>query len=83
MLKVGGVVLSLFQRVLGVSSKLTPDAIDKGLEVPKIFLEEVLELRTCDRSGAFVAVLMLGPSEADGATEERGGKKGTIHPCGA
>ena len=83
MLKVGGVVSSLFQLVLGVFSKLAPDTINKGLGVPKIVLEEVFELRPCDRSGAFVAAFVLGPSEADSATEEGGGKGGTIHPCGA
>ena len=83
MLKVEGVVLSLFQLVLEVPSKLAPDTIDKGLEVPKVLLEEVLELRPRNRSGAFVAALVLGPSEANGATEESGGKGDTIHPCGA
>ena len=83
MLKVGGVVLSLFQLILGVPSKLAPNTIDKGLEVPKVLLEEVLELRPRDRSGAFVAALMLGSSEADGGTEEGGGEGGTIHFCGA
>ena len=69
--------------VLGVPSKLASDAIDKGLEVPEVLLEEVLELRPRDWSDAFVAVLVLGPSEADGATEEGGGKGGTIYSCGA
>ena len=83
MLKVGGVVSSFFQLVLGVPSKLAPDAINKGLGVPEIFLEEVLELRPHDRSGALIAALVLGPSEADGATKEGGGKRGTIHPYSA
>ena len=69
--------------VLGVPSKLAPDAINKGLGVPKVFLEEDLELRPRNRSGAFVATLVLGPSEADGATKEGGGKGDTIHSCGA
>ena len=33
----GGVISSLFQLVLKVFSKLTPDAIKKGLGVFKIF----------------------------------------------
>ena len=83
MLKVGGVVLSLFQLVLGVPSKLAPDAINKSLVVPEVFSKEVFELRQRDRSGVFMAALVLGPSEADGSTEEYGGKGGTIYLCGA
>ena len=29
-----------------------------------------------------MALLVLGPSEADGTMEESGGKGDTIHPCG-
>ena len=83
MLKVGGVVLSLFQLVLGVLFKLAPDTIDKGLEVSKVFSKKVLELRPPNWSGAFMAALVLGQSEADGATEKSGGKGGTIHLRGA
>lgn len=43
MLKVRGVVLSLFQLVLGVHFKLTLNAIDKSLGVSKVFLEEGLK----------------------------------------
>ena len=83
MLKVGGIVLSFFQLVLKVLSKLTPDAIDKGLGVPKVLSNEVFELRSRDRSGAFVTALALGLSEADGATEKNSGKGATIYPCDA
>ena len=76
-------VLGFFQLVLGVYLKLTPDTVNKSLRASEVFLEESLELWPCDRSGAFVAVLVLSSSEADGITEEGGGKKGTIHPCGA
>ena len=44
MLKVGDIVLSFFQLVLGIFFKLAPNAIDKGLEVSRIFLEESLKL---------------------------------------
>ena len=83
MLKVGGVVSSLFQLVFGVPSKLALDAIDKGLGVPEVLSEKVFKLRPHDWSGAFVVVLVLGPSEADVATKEYGSKEGTIYPCGA
>ena len=83
MLKVGGIVSSFFQLVLGISSKLASHAIDKGLGVFEVLSEEVLELRPRDYSGAFVAALVLGPSEANGATEKCGGEKGTIHPYSA
>ena len=74
MLKVGDVISSLFQLVLEVLSKLTLDAIDKGLGVSKILLEESLELWPHDRDGAIVAAFVLGPSETDDAAEEGGGK---------
>ena len=74
-------VSGFFQLVLGVPPKLTPDAVNKGLRASKVFLEEGLELWPRDGSGAFVASLVFGPSEADGTTEEGGGKGGTIHLC--
>ena len=83
MFKVGGLVSSFFQLVLEVLFELSPDAINKCLEVSEVLSEKVVELRPRDRSFAFVAALVLGPSEADGATEECGSKGGTIHPCGA
>ena len=74
LLKIGGVVLSLFYLVLGVPSKLVPDLIDKGLGVPKVFLKKGLKLWLYNWSGAFVTALMLGSFEAGGAAEESGGK---------
>ena len=68
--------------VLKIPSKLALNAIDKWLGVLKVLSEKVLKLRPCDRSGAFVAALVLGLFEADGATKDCGGKGGTIHPCG-
>ena len=68
--------------VLGIIFKLTPNAINKSLGISKIFLEESLKVGPRDRSGALVAALMLGSSEANSATKEYGSKGGTIHPCG-
>ena len=82
-LKVGCPVLGFFQLVFGIPPKLTPDTVNKGLEAPEILPEEGLELWPRDRSSAFVTSLVLSLSEADGTTEEDGGKGGTIHPCGA
>ena len=78
----GDVVSSFFQLVLELPSKLALDTINKGLGVLEVLLEEVLELKPCDQSGAFVAVLVLSPSDADSATEECGSKGVTIDPCG-
>ena len=83
MLKVGCPVSGFFQLVLGVPPKLTPDAVNKGLRASEVLSEEGLEFWPRDRSGAFVAALVLSLSEADGATEEGGGEGGTIHPGGA
>ena len=79
MLKVGGVVLTFFQLILGVPSKLTPDTINKRLGVCKVLLEESLELWPRDWSGALIRALVLGSSKADGAAEEGGGKRGIIN----
>ena len=76
----GGVVSSFFQLVLGVSSKFTPDTIDKGLGVSKILLEKGLEPCPRDHSGAFVAMLVLNPLEADGVAKKGDSKWGTIYP---
>ena len=70
----GDVVSSFFQLVLGVLSKFASDTINKSLKVPKVLLEKGFKLWPRDRSGALVLTLMLGPSEADGAAEEGGGK---------
>ena len=83
MLNMGGIVSSLFQLILGVPSKLAPTTINKGLKVPEVFLEEILELRPHNQSGAFMVALVLGIPEADGAMEECGGKGGMFHFCSA
>ena len=41
----GGVIASFIQLVLEVPSKVTSDAIDKCLGIPKVLLEEVFELK--------------------------------------
>ena len=78
-----GVISSIFKLVLEVSFKLAPDAIDKGLGVPEVFLEENLKLRSRDWSGALVAAFVLDPSEADDAAKEDGGNWDTFYLCGA
>lgn len=55
--------------ILEIFSKFTPDVVDKGLVVPKVFLEEGFKVRLRNRSGAFMAALILSSSEADSATE--------------
>ena len=79
----GGVISNIFQFVLGVPSKLTLDAINKGLGVSEVFLEESFGIRLHDWSGAVMAVLVLGPSEANNITKKCGGKEGIIYSCGA
>ena len=79
----GGVILSLFQLILRVSSKLTPNTINKNLGVSKVLSGEDLELWPCDWSCTFMVALVLGSLKANGAIEEYGGKGGMIHLCGA
>ena len=83
MLKVGCPVSGFFQLVLGIPPKLTPNAVNKSLGTSEVFSEESLKLRSRDGSGTFMASLVLDPSEADGTTEESGGKGDTIHPSSA
>lgn len=66
---------------MGVFFKLALNTINKSLRVSKILLEENLKLWPYNRSGALVAVLVLGLFEADNATEEIRGKQGTNYPC--
>ena len=82
-LKVREKISSLFQVVLKISSKLAPDAINKGLGVSEIFLKEGLELKLCKWSGVFVAGLVLGLFEADSTIKEYNNKKSTIHSYSA
>ena len=74
MLKVGDVVSSFFQLVLGIFSKLIPNAINKSLGVLKVFSEKGLELWLRDLNSSLVIMLVLGPFEADNAIEESGVK---------
>ena len=79
LLNVWEIISSLFQFILRFHSKLTLDAIDKNLEVPKVFLEKSFEVRPCDESIVFIAMLMLNSSKANSATMVRNGKIGIIH----
>ena len=47
-LKVGGIVLSLLQIVLGIVFIFTSDIIDKSLKISKVFLEKGFKVRPCD-----------------------------------
>ena len=76
----GSPVSDFFPLVLGVLFKLTPDAVNKSMRAFEVLLEENFELWPQDRSGAFVAALVLSLFEADGITEEDDGKKDMIYP---
>ena len=78
-----GIVLNFFWLILRVSFKLTPNAINKNLEVFKVLLEEIFEIKLYDRSGNFVAVLMLSLSKPDDATKILGNKRSIIDPGNA
>lgn len=69
--------------VLRVLSKLILDIFNKDLRCSKVFLEENFEVKSCDRSGALVATLILNPSKANKAIEIKSIKWGTIHFNGA
>ena len=69
--------------VLGVPSKLSPDAINESLGVPKVSLEEDFKARLCNKSGVFMTVLMRSLSKADSAIKIWNNKQGTIYSSGA
>ena len=64
-----GIVLSLFQLVLEILSKLIPDIFNKSLRCSKVFLKENFELKSCDQNSIFVAMLVLSPSKANKVIE--------------
>lgn len=61
--------LESLQISIKVSFKLTPDVDDKGLRVPKVFLEESFETKLYNKSGAFMTRLVLGSFKANDTTE--------------
>ena len=76
-------VLSPFQLILGVLSKLTPDTFNKGMRASEVLSEEEFELRQLNRNRNFIAALVLSLYEADRATEKCGSKGDIIHPYSA
>ena len=74
-------ISGLFYLILGVFPKLTPNIVNKGLKTSKVFLKIGFEVKLYDKSSVFMVALLLNFSEADGAIEKYGGKKGTIHFC--
>ena len=74
MLEVWYIILDLFQLVLEVSFKLTPDGINKSLKILKVFPEEGFEFWLRDWNSALMAVLMLSSSKAYDAMEKWGCK---------
>lgn len=81
MLKVGSIAFSFFYLVMEVPFKLTPNAIDKGLWIHKVLLEESFKLWPCDWSGTFIMTLVLGSFEFDDVTEEGSSKQSIIYLC--
>ena len=73
------VVSNLVYLILEVSSKVTPDIINKSLEISEVLLEKNFEVRLRDRSGTFVPVFILSLSEIDNATKIWSGKQSVIH----
>lgn len=69
MLKIKDIVSSFFQLVLRVPSKLTPNTINKALEVPKVPLKKDFEVRSGDKKGALVAALISSSFKADSVTK--------------
>lgn len=80
MLKIGYIILGLFQLVLRLLTKLTPNNMNKRLTIFKVFLEEGFDVKLFDWSGAFMIALIPGLFEADGTTKKWGGKLNTSYP---
>lgn len=63
-------ILSFFQLVLEVFSKLILDIIDKSLGVLEVFLEEGFKVGPNDRNDALIVAPVLGLFDANSATKE-------------
>lgn len=61
-------------------SKPASDIIDKWLGFTKVFSQKDLKVWQGDGASALVATLVLGPSIADGFSEEIGCKQSTVRP---
>lgn len=82
LLKVGCLVLGLFQLVLEIPPKLNPDTVNKSLRTFEISTEEDSKLKQWNRSGALMTTLVLSLSKANKITENYGSKKGIIYLYG-
>ena len=59
-----------YKLILRIFSKLNFDIVDKGLEVPKVFLEKSFEVELSDISDTLMATLVLSLFETNNTTEE-------------
>ena len=79
MLKVGCSIVGFFLLILGILPKLTPNIVNKSLEIPKVFSKKDFEIRLCDRSRALITAFVLSPFKANNATEKQGCKQDIIY----
>ena len=63
-------ISNFFQLVVGVSSKLILDIINKSLRISKVFSEKSFELRLCNQNGTFLTTCVLNLFNSDGIIEK-------------
>ena len=59
MLKIGGIILYSLLLVMGIMFYLTPDSIEKYLEVAKVFLKKILKVRLNNKDNFLDLMLMI------------------------
>lgn len=65
LLKIESIVLSLFQLILGVFFKFTPDIIDRNLRIFEAFLKESCKIKLYNQNGTLVTTLILSLFETN------------------
>lgn len=55
--------------VVGIFSKFIPDIVNKDIKISNVLSKQGFEVRPCDKSGVFLAMLVLILLETKGTTE--------------
>ena len=58
--------------ILEIPPKLTLEIINKDLEIFKAFFKKGFEIRLCNRSGTFVAMMVMSSSKANDSKQKCG-----------
>ena len=70
MLELKCLVLGIFQLILRISPKFTPNIINKSLRILKYFLEKSFKVRLYNKNDALIMLFMISLSKTKGAIEK-------------